>query len=256
VKKLPRIWRKRRGRNGPYYGDCIVTIAGEEVRLGTKNHKIAEQRLPAALRGQREFEGDAAAAAAALEPDVGELAAGDTGHVAEGQTPIPAASSPPPAAPAPPLQLPAAAPANDTNAQAEAEATNAAAAETGGAGDDQAGAAAAPDAVFPPEALDGMLTAVAGAVVELQLELQGWVVKKRTGKIAGKVPEDSQIRSIAAQAWVAQLKRWFPDMDTVPPWVVAVALPLMCMPAQLANATDPPKNPEKQADPMPAQAAA
>ena len=251
--KPPRIWRKKRG--GKYYGDCIVTVAGEEVRLGTKNFKIAQERLPAALKGARTFESDAAAAAAALEPDVGELAGGDTGPVAEGTIPIAPASSQPPA-PAP-LQLPAAAPANDTNAQAEAEATNAAAAETGGAGAEQPGSAAAPDAIFPPEALDGMLVAVAGAVVELQLELQGWAIKKRTGgKVPGKVPEDSQIRVLAAQAWVAQLKRWFPDMDTVPPWVVAVALPLMCMPAQLAHATDPPKTPEKQADPEPVQAAA
>jgi hypothetical protein len=105
-----------------------------------------------------------------------------------------------------------------------------------------------------------MLVAVAGAVVELQLELQGWAVKKRTGKIPGKVPEDSQIRVLAAQAWVAQLKKWFPDMETVPPWVAAVGLPLMCVPAQLANATDPPQKTEEKVPSEPsvgtAQAAA
>ena len=78
-------------------------------------------------------------------------------------------------------------------------------------------------------------------MVELQLELQGWVVKKRTGgKEAGKIPADAKIRPIAAQAWVAQLKRWFPDIEQFPPWVVAVSLPALCLPVQVATATPAP----------------
>jgi hypothetical protein len=257
VKRAPRIWRKRRGRNGKFYGSCYVTLKGEDVNLGTEDNEIARQRLPAAMKGKRDFERDVDAAAAASEPGVEGAAAGITDAPAiQSQGPDPASAAAAPSAPAVPLQLPALPPANNNaDAQAEAEATNAAAAETAGA----AGGAEEPleaDALFPPEALDGMLEACAGAVVELQLELQAWVIKKRTGKIAGRVPEDNKIRPLAAQAWVAQLKRWFPDMDTVPPWVIAVALPAMCLPAQMANATDPPKEAEKQADPMPAQAAA
>lgn len=258
MKKLPRIWRKKRG--GKHYGDCLVTIKGEEVRLGTKNYKIAEKRLPAALKGAREFESDAAAAAAASEPGVEELGGANTGQEAEGTTPIvPPSSSPPviipellpPPAPADPP------PSSSADAQAEADATNAAAAETagGGAANDNAQAFS-----LPPDVIKGLLVQAAMGIVEAQLQLQAWIIKKRFGLIASPVPYEGtgkMMRDAAAQGWVAQLERWFPDIESCPPWLIAVGAPLILLPAQLSGATpDPDKKAEKSADPAPAQAAA
>lgn len=258
--KAPRLWRKKRG--GKYYGDWIVTIKGEEVRLGTKNAKIAHERLPAALKGKRDFESDAAAAATASEPDVEELGGPDTGRVAEGTIPIgPPSSSPPviipellpPPAPADPP------PSSSADAQAEADATNAAAAETAGAG----GGSANDNAqafTLPPDVIKDLLLQGAMGIVEAQLQLQAWIIKKRFGLIASPVAYEGagkSMRDAASQAWVAQLEKWFPDIESCPPWLIAVGAPLILLPAQLHGATlDPDKKAEKSADPAPAQAAA
>jgi hypothetical protein len=244
--KAPRLFRKKRG--GKHYGNWIASIKGEDVNLGSKNAEIANKRLPAALRGKRDFAGDAELAADALEPDVAGAAAPETRPVAQGTTPAGAAAPSTPVLepellpPTAPLLL-SPAPSND-NARAEAEATNAAAAETsppaGGAHEDPA----APS--MPPEVLEQMLGTLGDTMVELQLQLQGWVIKKRTGKEAGQIPPDASIRKIASQAWAGQFKKWFPDIDDTPPWVLAVGLPLLCVPMQVATATEPEKKPETE----------
>lgn len=245
--KAPRLWRKRRGRGGKYYGSWLATIAGEDVNLNTTSADVASKRLPAALRGKRDFPSDAELAAAASEPSVAGAAASDTRpSVAEGTTPMGAAA---PSAPViegelispggPPLLL-SSVPAND-NARAEADATNAAAAETS----PPAGDAPDPEApAMAPDVLEGLLRTIGDNMVELQLGLQAWGIKKRTGKEAGLVPPDSPIRSMAAQAWAAQFKKWFPDIDNTLPWVLAVGLPLLCVPMQVATAKEPDKKPE------------
>jgi len=247
--KVPRLWRKKRG--GKYYGACIATIAGADVNLGTSNAELARQRLVEALRGKRAWPSDAELAAQALEAEISPPAAAAAAPLPDPLAAAPAAAPVVPDAIEPPRALPPMPAASEADARAEAEATNAAAAETAGAGGaDQAAA----DPLFTPDALEGMLATAAGALVEAQIQLQAWAIEKRTGKRPPALPEQlvGPLRDAAAQGWVAQFKRWFPDMADTPPWVIAVGAPLVLLPIQIAAA----KPVEKEADPPPAQAAA
>jgi hypothetical protein len=264
--KVPRLFRKKRG--GKHYGNWLASIKGQDVNLGSKNAEICRKRLRAALKGKRDFAGDAELAADAMEKaDVAGAAAPETRPVAQGTTPEGAAA---PSTPVlepelispggAPLQLDeaaflrAAGPAND-NARAEAEATNAAAAETS----PPAGDAPDPEApAMPPGVIDGFLKQGAEAIVLAQLQLQGWIIKKRFGRIVQPLTGDGAQKTIdaAAEAWVAQLEVWFPDIKSCPPWLIAVGAPLMLLPAQLETSIpDPDKKPENQAETQPKAAA-
>ena len=251
--RIPKLWRKKRP-GGRLYGSWLATIAGEDVNLGTSNAELARQRLVEALRGKRNFPSDAELAAQALEAEIAPPAA-----PAPEPAPIP---DPPAAAPAaapvvpdaiePPRALPPMPATAEADARAEAEATNAAAAETGGA--PGSGEAPPAEGMFSADALEGMLATAASALVEAQLALQAFVIEKRTGKRPPALPEQlvGPLRTAAAQGWVAQFKRWFPDMADTPPWLIAVGAPLLLAPLQMA-AAEPVKKPD---DPAPAQAAA
>jgi hypothetical protein len=151
---------------------------------------------------------------------------------------------PPP--PAPLLLGPASA-----DARAEADATNAAAGELGGGA---AGGPANDNAdPIPPDVLEAMLANGALMLVDVQLQLQAWAIRKRLKVEPGPIPEDSKLRSAAAQAWVAQLKIWIPADKMLPPWALALILPVLCVPQQIATAT---KLPDEQAPADPVQEAA
>jgi hypothetical protein len=92
-----------------------------------------------------------------------------------------------------------------------------------------------------------MLAIGAEAMVELQLGLQAWVIKRKTGKEPGLLPIDAPMRKVASECWAAQFKRWFPDLDNVPPWVLALVVVGACAPYQLATAKEIPKKPEETA---------
>jgi hypothetical protein len=256
-KRLPRLWRKKRG--GKYYGAWLATIDGADVSLETKDAELARKRLPAAVKGKREFESDAAAAAASSEPGLEDAGGGEAAAAAAAAPPVPLPMSPGPVVPdqivPPQLQLP---PMSPTDAQAEAEATAAAAEEVaGGAGDaanDNAGGFN-----LPPDAIEGLLKQGAEAIVVGQLQLQAWIIKKRFGRIVQPLPAESAQKLIdaAASAWVVQLEQWFPDIKSCPPWLIAVGAPLLLLPAQLQNSVpDPDAKPEKQGQEPTAQAAA
>jgi hypothetical protein len=269
VKRPPTIFRKKRG--GRHYGNQLVAINGADVNLCTKSAELARKRLPEALKGKRSWPSDAELAAEASDPGIEGAAAdltGTTANQSPGQVPTPAAAAPPlpvvpdniiPPAPAP-LLLPPMSPAAD--AEAEAEATAAAAEQVaGGAGDAANDNAGGGSSAFnlPPEAIRGLLKQGALAIVIAQLELQGWLIKKRFGKLVQPLegPGAQQTIDIAAQAWVAQLEAWFPDIESCPPWLLAVGAPLLLLPAQLATAVDDPdKKAEKTAETGPAQVAA
>jgi hypothetical protein len=258
--KVPALWRKK--RDGKQTGSWLATINGEDVNLSTKNAELARTRLVEALRGKRDFPSDAELAAQSLEADIVGAAAGqEPPYGASRQPPATAATAAAPSTPAPvvpdhiepPRALPPMPAGSEADARAEAEATNAAAAETG-----SGAAGAGADPIITPDALEGMLGAAAEALVEAQLSMQAFVIEKRTGKRPQPLPPEADahfvapLRRAAAQAWVAQFKRWFPDMDDVPPWILAAGLPLLIVPIQVATS----KPVEKQADPAPAQAAA
>lgn len=254
----PKLWRKSRGEKD--YGCFYVTIAGKDVNLGSQNAELCRSRLPEALKGRRSWPSDAHLAAVAMEPTSEQLATAPptttptdppadpppSSEPIAAPTPTPLAPSSPPVDPPAPPELPEPAPTSEENARAEADATNAAAAGTGGAtdGDDaQAGATAAvePDAIFPPGGLDGLLTELARALVLLQVDvLQPWLIKKRTGKIAAPIPGGSKIHEMAEAAWLEQFKTWYPDISNVPPALLAVGLPLIFVFPQMKGATDPP----------------
>lgn len=239
--KLPKLWRRRKA-GGKFVGSFYVTIAGDDINLGTSDaNEATSRRLEAVRKGKRNFVDEvdeAAAATEGIEPGDGSQeqpplfpAGGSTPPPAPAAPLLPDAVIPPPAAPRALPPMPAA-----TDAAAEAQATNDAAGEV----DDQApdaGAGAAGGPQFAPEVLDGFLEQGAMVIVDLQLELQAAVIRKKAKRNPDPIPEDSPVRKMAAAAWVAQLKIWFPADTMLPPWVMALMLPVMCIPQQLANAT-------------------
>lgn len=248
----PKLWRKSRG--GKDYGCYYVTLDGRDVNLGSTNAVLARERIPEAITGRRSWPSDAYLAARAMEPTKEQFAApAPAPEPPPPPPPAPAASAEPPPAPAPlppssppepPRQL---APMSEENARAEADATNAAAADTaqssgptGGPEAAQAEAGVGPDAIFPPGGLNEFLIEAARALVLIQIDLQAWLIKKRSGKIAAPIKPGTKIHQMAEQAWLEQFKRWYPKIDTVPPGVLAVALPMIFMLPQARGATDPP----------------
>jgi hypothetical protein len=250
--KHPKLWRKKRG--GRLVGSFHATIAGKDVNLGTSDAEEATARLRAAIKkGKRTFPDELAEAAAAVD---GVPEAPPAAPPPLATPPDPQAQPIVPDAVIPPQrQLPPVGSAED--ARAEAEATNAAAADVDGqaANDNAGGEGAAPP--FPPEFLDQMLATGALVIVDLQLQLQAYAIKRGLKVQAGPIAPDNVFRQQASQAWAAQLKTWFPSVSALPPWGAALLLPLACVPAQLEGSTPLPdeETKEKPADP-PAQEAA
>lgn len=244
IGKLPALWQKRRGRNGKKYGSYYATVGGDDINLGTDDPDEAIEALRGILMQK---------AAEASEPGLEELGAADTGNASGGTIPTAAPSSPAPApaaaaASAPPLALPPVPPANgnaEAEARAEADATNAAAAETAGAG-----AEAGPPPKMSPEHMKGFIKLGATALVIGQIDLQAWIIKWKTGKEIPRIV-DEKVLEMGADAWVAQFELWWPDIDDVPPWVMAVGAPLFLLPSQLAAAAQAPpaKEAKSPADP-------
>lgn len=254
---LPKPWRKRKGKKGPYTGNWIVKVNGNEVNLRTMvldGPDGAIERSKQALAGRRSFRSDADRVVDDMETMTPAVASPPAvlpaPAVAADAAPAPAPGVQPDAVIPPPATL-RALPAISSEAEAEAAATSAAAAETAAAGD-APGSGAAPDGApdVPPEVLDEFLRQGAEVLVDAQLGLQAAIIKRRTGKIAAQVAPDSKLRKMAADAWVAQLKIWFPADVMLPPWAIALLLPLLAIPGQVAGATDPP------ADEAPAAAGA
>lgn len=235
--KLPKLWRKKRG--GKFVGSYLATIDGVDVNLRTSDAQEATERLRAAVqRGRRNFHDDEAAAADFEN-------AGDAASMKAPPAPGPAAALPgaPVAAPAAPPPPPPPDPPPATPDAGDADDMAAAAA-------DVAGAAAANDNAAAPEAdpavLDALLEQGAMVIVDAQLQLQAYVIKRRTGLVAAELPHDSPLRTGAAKAWAAQLKIWFPSATALPPWAMALILPAMALPAQLAGARKPEDVPADQ----------
>src|SRR6185437_4848841 len=158
--------------------------------------------------------------------------------------PVVAPSSPAPVVPdqivPPQLALPPMPPAGaDGDAQAEAEATQAAADQVAGDAGAANDNAQTSDFDLPPEVLEQLLQQAGQAIAIGQMELQGWLVKKRVGHAPARAYEGAfgaKMVEISGKAWVAQLERWFPDMKSAPPWIIALGAPLMVLPAQAASA--------------------
>lgn len=274
--KLPALFRKKNAA-GRFTGNFRTRVKGTEINLGTSDANEARTRLLEAVRhGRRKFVDELDEAAAATEAIGGADAAAGGAAVSGpgGQVdtrPPPVATSapplhpdavipPPPAAPVP-LQLPPMSPASD--AAAEAAATNEAAAETSdGQADAGAAAAAAAGADIPDDVLDGMLEMGALLLVDLQIGMQGAIIRKGLKVEPGKIPPEAPQRSAAAKAWVQQLKIWFPSAVAMPPWAWALLIPATCAVQQITTATPLKKQGEPDAQPpadsgdQPVQAAA
>lgn len=257
--KLPRMWRKKNASGKPT-GSWRARVAGDEVNLGTSDGEEAYKRLLQAVKhGKRNFVDELDEAAAALDELSGE-GEGPTGaHTpgGGGATPPPATAAPaaaaagitPDAVIPPARQLEAAPATSDEDARAEAEATNAAAAEAAEeTTQDEAAAAAAAVGDIPPEFLDQLLENGALLLVDLQLGLQAAAIRKGLKVEPGAVPPETPARAMAAKAWVAQLKIWFPSTVAMPPWAWALLLPATLSVQQIATAT-----PLKKEDEPPAE---
>jgi hypothetical protein len=260
VKRLPKMWRKK-NKAGRYVGNWLAKVSGDTVNLGTKDAELARKHLREALEGRREFVDEIDAAAAALGDLAPAPAAAQSvqdppaGAQAAQPAAAPAASAPfaasGPASPATPAALPPIPPVDpqdfaDTAAAAGEAAEAAASAAPGGGG----GPEAPPD--VPPDVLDGFLRNGAAMIVDMQLGLQAALIRRYTGRKAGPIPPESAARGMAAEAWVAQLKIWFPADTMLPPWAMALLIPAMAIPVQVATSTE---IPEDEKDPAEAAAA-
>jgi hypothetical protein len=247
VLKLPKLWRKRRRPGGPFVGSYYVKLDGEDVNLGTSDANEARARLLEAVKKRkRNFPDELDEAAAAMEADELPAAAADAaaqGGAVPGQ--MPAGGSTPPPAPPPPAP-PAAAPQVD--AAAEAAATNEAAAELGGPSNDNA----APPPM-DPDVLRGLVEQAAHVLVDAQLSLQAYIVKRSIGEAPPPMPIEvrnaagelvlnpatgkplESPRAIAARAWAVQFEKWFPNLN-LPEWAIALILTGAYLPAQFASA--------------------
>ncbi len=252
MKRLPKMWRKK-NRAGKQVGNWLAKVAGDEVNLGTKDAELARTHLREAVeKGRREFFDEIDVAAAAL----GDTAATPAAAQSVQHPPAAAAPAAPAApevvAPAAPAALPPIPPPDpqefaDTAAAAGEAAEAASSAAPGGGGPFPGG----PD--LPPDVLDGFLRNGAAVIVDMQLGLQAALIRRYSGRKAGPIPPDSAVRAMAAEAWVAQLKIWFPADTMLPPWAMAIALPLMAIPVQVATSTEIP--PDEREEPAEAAAA-
>jgi hypothetical protein len=261
-KKLPRLWRKKRG--GKLYGAWLATIDGDDVSLQTKDAELARQRLPAALKGARNFQSDAAAAAAASEPGVEELGGAEAARVGEfPAVPVAPPSSPAPVVPdqviRPPLQL-AAMP--ESEAQAEAEATAAAAQEVAGDG----GFGGADPPLPPPPEISNKELALLGVEAQLWVAQQYARSKVWKGYTAPQLPPEA--KAPLAEQWEKIIA--YSNLGAMlPPWVTGLVIPgvtIVVATASLgqvfaAHAAEQKRaagvqDEQKPADPPPAQAAA
>jgi hypothetical protein len=236
------MWRKK-GRQGRQVGNWLAKVDGDEVNLGTKDAELAGRHLKEALKGRRDFSDEIDKAAAAL-PDITAEAPAAAPPPDPGPAPAaPAASAAAsPVAPAASAALPPIPPADP---QDFAD-TAAAAGEAAGAGPE----GAAPEGETPGvgnDVLDGFLRQGAALIVDMQLGLQAALVRRYTQRKAGPIPPDAAMRGMAAEAWVAQLKIWFPADTMLPPWAMAVILPAMAIPIQVATSTEIPDD-EKTED--------
>lgn len=238
--------RKKRGR---YVGNFRVTVAGEDLNLGTKDANEATRRARLAAAGKwPPVEAAAEAAAAALDPGA-----------AHTPTPEPG--------PEPPIEPAAPGPPGD-GAPAGAAATPAGAAPTEPLGD--AARAAAADASADPDAatnaagapapdLDGEIRRVMGdlgvggsadlfeqgadGIAALLLWLQGkaielgieWRLKVPEAQVPQIGPSEPP-RTILRLGVKAQAMRWFPNLlDQVQPWMAIVVGLGLAVPAQVLN---------------------
>jgi hypothetical protein len=240
---MPRMWRKR-NKAGRQVGNWLAKVAGDEVNLGTKDAELATRHLREALDGRRDFHDEIDEAAAALPDTTAEAPAAAPAAPAAAPAASPAApAAAPPASSASPAALP---PIPPVDPQDFAD-TAAAADEAAGAGSDEASSADPPDPGMSPDVLDGFLRNGAALIVDAQLGLQAALVRRYTGRKAGPIPPDSAARGAAAEAWVAQLKIWFPADTMLPPWAMALLIPAMCIPVQVATSTEIPED-EKTPD--------
>lgn len=233
---MPKMWRKR-NKAGRQVGNWLAKVAGDEVNLGTKDAELATRHLREALGGRRDFHDEIDEAAAAL-PDTAPAA-----QSVQLPPPIAAPAAPAAAPPAAPAALPPIPPADP---QDFAD-TGDAAGEAAGAGSAPASPPYPPDPGMSPDVLDVFVRNGAALIVDMQLGLQAAVVRRYTGRKAGPISPDSAARGAAADAWVTQLKIWFPADTMLPPWAIALAIPAMCIPVQVATSTDIPED-EKTPD--------
>ena len=244
--KLPRLWRKK--KRGKYSGSYFITLAGQDINLRTDDAEEARQLRAKRVDRARVEELD----------QVADLDAGGTRNefspldqVLDAGTPAAAPEAGPALHPdqvlSPPRaalpELPPAAPPGAADADDMAAAAAEVAGDEGPANDN------APP--IDPSVLDAFLRQGALVLVDAQLQLQAAIIKRRLKKEPAAIPADSPLRSAAAEAWVVQLKIWFPDDKMLPPWAMALIIPALAIPAQIASA-----QPMPPTETPPAQAAA
>jgi hypothetical protein len=111
----------------------------------------------------------------------------------------------------------------------------AAAAEVAGSGPG-AGAGGTEAGVGGDDFVAGLIDQGAEMLVVAQLGLQAMAVKRWAGADPPVVEINPQLKEAAVKAWRAQLEVWLPRDIPLPPWVVAIAVPAIYIPAQVAGA--------------------
>jgi hypothetical protein len=208
--KPPKLWRKRRGKGGAFYGSWYATFDGTDVNLLTANAELARQRLVEALRGKRDgWKTDAELAADALEAEISPTPVEEPPPAPLNQGPPPAPPIQPDAYHPPPRALP---PVPEADARAEAEATNAAAAESGGG----------EDPLPPPPEVSDKELALLGVEAQLWVAQQYARNKVWKGYTAPQLPPEA--KAPLAEQW-EKILAYANIGARLPPWVTGVVIP-------------------------------
>lgn len=213
---MGKLWRVK--RRGKFIGSFRVTIKGREINLDTKDATEALRRAKLAARGLWPQEQNAAVAVAA------------------------AFDSEPPQDATPPFAVPAGDGAS-TAGPVAAEPTSRPsigdvgaplipdvmpsgnwAADAGAAAAEDAGArpAGEPSATpLPNIGLEALIDMGAPLLVDLQLELQAFVIRRWKHREAPQIAP-GPMHKAAGEIWRQQLRIWLPKDIALPPWVLAV----------------------------------
>ncbi len=249
--KIPKL-RRNSNAIGKKVGNYWIMIGRERVNLGTQNATDALKNARKALKGERGFTGDSAAAADATIDALE--------YIPDEPAPPPletAPSSPPllvaVPSPAPAQQQPAGDWAADANAAAgSAETSSPAADAQQAAGGGGAGAERLRFGDLP--FLQRTIVSISKLAVQVQIGLQVWAWRRWGGLDLAPLEEpprdledflkrqgvpwpDDDPREPGRQVWESFVRRIIPEELPIPDWLLAPALVAMfTMPVQLAGA--------------------
>jgi hypothetical protein len=256
-KGRPRTGRApyRYKKGGKYIGSYFTRVGVEEINLCTKDPDEAIARGKRAAAGERKFsyDSDVQVAARAVSSTITGTGGAMTSPVVESPA-APAPSLPPPAAAPPPAVLhsvqtsPAALPAMGSSSAPPPAAVpdaiypppngwaDAVRAAAGAASDStsSSSAEAAADEQVDSDVLKEMVEQAAVLVVEAQIQLQNWAIKRGLKIRAAIVDDSAKGREVGKKLWLRCFQRLMPTNLPIPDYLAApIMVAALTIPIQL-----------------------